>query len=305
MSINISGFEMSIDEDARKKQVVFNQRMVEQSNGLLAPINSQERYLSVSSGHVSQFVKAILAECVTNQSNLADAGGRLNRQFLSRDPELKKALEAGWAWTVISSAAEAVWPSLPSLAEKALNSANSVFEGHGEVELLLQLLQASAGGLELQAAASSLAATGPLSSYSHFLAKWLELYSSRGEFLKFLHPFSKEFGHGCNCGEEFWSLCSSSSFSMQHPMLRLAMLAANFTAPTAKVSSGIARLIVPADFIKLKAKKQQALMDEVEQALYLGWVKVSSEMPKLTAVKAFGVLAIRCILHLLGKESFS
>ena len=290
MSINISGFEMSIDEDARKKQVVFNQRMVEQSNGLLAPINSQERYLSVSSGHVSQFVKAILAECVTNQSNLADAGIRLNRQFLSRDPELKKALEAGWAWTVISSAAEAVWPSLPSLAEKALNSANSVFEGHGEVELLLQLLQASAGGLELQAAASSLAATGPLSSYSHFLAKWLELYSSRGEFLKFLGPFSKEFGHGCNCGEEFWSLCSSGSFSMQRPMLRLAMLAANFTA---------------ADLNKLKAKKQQALMDEVEQALYLGWVKVSSEMPKLTAVKAFGVLAIRCILHLLGKESFS
>ena len=167
MSIYISGFEMSIDEDARKKQVLFNQRMVEQSNGLLAPLNSQERYLTVSSGHVSQFVKAILAECSTNQANLADAAGRLNRQSLSRDPELKKALEAGWAWTVIRSAAETVWPSLPALAEKALNSANSVFEGHGEVELLLQLLQASAGGLELQAAASSLAATGPLSSYSH------------------------------------------------------------------------------------------------------------------------------------------
>ena len=57
MSIYISGFEMSIDEDARKKQVLFNQRMVEQSNGLLAPLNSQERYLTVSSGDVSQFVK--------------------------------------------------------------------------------------------------------------------------------------------------------------------------------------------------------------------------------------------------------
>ena len=97
MSIYISGFEMSIDEDARKKQVLFNQRMVEQFNGLLAPLNSQERYLTVSSGHVSQFVKAILAECSTNQANLADAAGRLNRQSLSRDPELKKALEAGWS----------------------------------------------------------------------------------------------------------------------------------------------------------------------------------------------------------------
>ena len=109
----------------------------------------------------------------------------------------------------------------------------------------------------------------------------------QGEFLKFLGPFSKEFGHGSNCGDEFWSLCSSSSFSMQHPMLRLAMLAANFTAPTAKVSNGIARLIVPADFNKLKAKKQQVLMDEVEQALYLGWVKVGSEMPQLKSCEGF------------------
>ena len=46
-------------------------------------------------------------------------------------------------------------------------------------------------------------------------------------------------------------------------------------------------------------------MDEVEQALYLGWVKVGSEMPQLRAVKAFGILAIRCILHLLGKETLN
>ena len=90
MSLNISGFEMSIDEDARKKQVVFNQRMVEQSNGLLAPINSQERYLSVSSGHVSQFVKPFWLSASRTSPTWQMQGVDLTGSFCRETPSSKR-----------------------------------------------------------------------------------------------------------------------------------------------------------------------------------------------------------------------
>ena len=277
--------------------------LVQQSNGLLAPINSKERYLSVSSGHLSQFVKAALAECSTNQKGLQDSGGRLNKQTLSRDPELKKLLESGWEWTVVSWKAESTWPLLPSLAEKALNASNSAFTAQNEVEFLLQLFQLAQQqkGANLQELARQLGQESPLSSYSSDMGKWVEMFSGQGDFLKFLGPFSQEFGDGVNLGQEFWAAVAGP-LQAQLPMIRLAMLASNYTAPQSKIANGLARLIVRADFDKLKNSKVKTAADKAENGLFQAWSKVATLLPDLGAARAFGMLCIRCILHLLGKE---
>ena len=44
------GFELAVDSSIREKQLLFNKSMVNQSSGLLAPVGTQERYMSVSSG---------------------------------------------------------------------------------------------------------------------------------------------------------------------------------------------------------------------------------------------------------------
>ena len=114
------GFELAVDSSIREKQLLFNKSMVNQSSGLLAPVGTQERYMSVSSGHTCQFVKACLHGCPTPEATLADNSGKLNKETLGRDPEFKKLLEAGWQWTVVSSRVEQQWPSLPRLAERAM-----------------------------------------------------------------------------------------------------------------------------------------------------------------------------------------
>ena len=54
---------MSAIEATREQQLAFNEAMVQQAGGLLAPLNGAEWYVTVSSGHVSQFCKAALSGC--------------------------------------------------------------------------------------------------------------------------------------------------------------------------------------------------------------------------------------------------
>ena len=52
-------FELSLDPEKKKAQVAFNKAMSDISQGMMAEPSGQERYLSVSKGHTSQFCKAI------------------------------------------------------------------------------------------------------------------------------------------------------------------------------------------------------------------------------------------------------
>ena len=298
------GFELAVDSSIREKQLLFNKSMVNQSSGLLAPVGTQERYMSVSSGHTCQFVKACLHGCPTPEATLADNSGKLNKETLGRDPEFKKLLEAGWQWTVVSSRVEQQWPSLPRLAERALNSSNEAFLKASELELLLYLgehASSNSTALQCHEVAAELTKTGPISSYSKLVAMWFEQFSHQGLFLKFLGPFSKEFGQNANCGAEFWA-GASMALSSQMPMIRLAFLACNLAAPATKISNGYARLILRSDFEKLKSIKMKNFVTEAEDVLFRAWKQIEHQLDNFDALKSFGILCIRMSLHLLGKE---
>ena len=182
--------------------------MVEQSAGMLAPLGSlaQEKYLTVSCGHTTQFMKALLAGCPSKEPGLADlcCDGKLQASLSSKDPELQSLL-AGWSWTIVSNRVEAQWPNLPKLAEQALNSSNKVFSGFSEIELLLQILDlASAaakpnlGELSKQAAPAE-----HLQPLALQLAKWLESFSNEGHFLQFLSHSASSMAKTATVGRTF------------------------------------------------------------------------------------------------------
>ena len=281
--------------------------MVEQSAGMLAPVGSlaQEKYLTVSCGHTTQFMKALLAGCPSKEPGLADlcCDGKLQASLSSKDPELQSLL-AGWFWTIVSNRVETQWPNLPKLAEQALNSSNKVFSGFSEIELLLQILDLASAAAKpnLGELAKQAAPAEHLQPLALQLAKWLESFSNEGHFLQFLKPFSKQYGENCNCGEDFWNGAVQTLPAGQLPMFRLAMVATQLTAPQSKVSNGVSRLLVRGDWEKLKSSKLKPVLVEAEKHLFDAWNSLHPAWDVVENVKHFGILAIRTCLFTLGKE---
>ena len=289
---------MSANDFSRQQQLAFNEAMVQQAGGLLAPLNGAERYVTVSSGHVSQFCKAALSGC-----------NNLNRENLSKDVQLKQMLEEGWPWLVVSWAVEEEWPDLPRLAEKALNASNQAFQSQMELEIALHIHELCKGMQQpdlhkvAMEACSAGGGDGGISKYAGSIAKWLGEFSGKGSLLQFLALFSREFGAQCNVGEEFWVCCSSSQFlPVDMPMIRLAMLATNFTSPSHKIQDNYAKLLVRSDWDKLKKLCQKPILADMEAMLFKAWNLIENQLPDLQAARSFGILCIRTTLHVLNKQ---
>lgn len=298
-------FELAAEEATRQQQLDFNKAMVGQADGLLAAVSGSERFLSVSSGHVSQFTKAALLGCRSGQVALQDNSGCLNKESLSKDPEFKHMLIDGWNWLVISSSVEKQWPDMPRLAEKALNASNTAFQSLLELEIALHMEELSKGMKDptvekLVKEACPPSASG-IGRYASAIAQWLAEYFDKGKFLVFLSLFSREFGEQCNVGEDFWGYVASTQFlPADKPLVRLAFLTTQFTSPAHKIQDGFARLLVKGDFDKLKKLKSDVA--KMESLLFKAWQATASHLPDLQAARSFGVACIRMTLHILGKQ---
>ncbi|CAE6969732.1 unnamed protein product [Symbiodinium sp. CCMP2592] len=301
--LHSSCFQLSENPDLRARQVAFNQKQVEQAGGLLAPVNGTERYLSVSSGHTTQFLKALWAGCRTSEGSLATNGFLSKEVLCGKDPVLREVMLHGWSWVIVSWAVEECYPDLPKLAERALNSSNSAFQAQSERELALHILDLASGMQQpdFKALAAEACHAGPVKNYSSSIAKWLGSYSNKGDFAKFLGIFTKEFGDNYNVGEEFWVMAAGNMFA-EVPLLRLAMLATNFTAPKNKIQDGYARLLTRSDWDKLKGNKLQKQILDMDQKLFQAYQKVEASFSDLAAIRAFGMRLIRCCMHVLQKE---
>ena len=101
--------------------------------------------------------------------------------------------------------------------------------------------------------------------------------------------FSREFGAQCNVGEEFWVCCSSSQFlPVDMPMIRLAMLATNFTSPSHKIQDNYAKLLVRSDWDKLKKLCQKPILADMEAMLFKAWNLIENQLPTCKQLEASG-----------------
>lgn len=311
-----TAFELSALEPLRSQQVAFNKRLVERSSGMLAPVSGGERYLSVGCGHTAQFAKAVLAQCRTPQASLQDATGRLNLQHIAQgDPALLSMCSKGWTWVILPWQVEATWPSLPDLAQRALNASNAVASQASELETacaiaeFAQMHRAAGAEADWQSCVAAAAASmPPCVDYIGVLGKYVRLYGG-GEgapLVRYLDDFAKQFGENRRLGQEFMTAVTETTFAATrlHPFLRVALVAANLVSP--KVVDGIAKLLVKTDVERLRSKDLASSIDEVEGAMAAAWAALQTAImdkyiERESAYQLFGRLQTRFVLKMVGK----
>ena len=82
-------FEISTVPDQKENQLKLNKALVKQSNGMLAPVQGKERYLSVGTSHSVAFFKALQAGCLPPNKPQVDLA-------IKAGEPLAEVLETGW-----------------------------------------------------------------------------------------------------------------------------------------------------------------------------------------------------------------
>lgn len=206
-------FEMSPNANVRDEQVAFNRALVESSQGLLAPLTNQERYVSVSCSHTTQFCRAVNAGCKTPHQHLADSEGKLMKQLFLNDRCFASMLTSGWTWQVVAWQVAEVLPFIPDLAEKALNASNNINAGASELEVAARIANEvkynKSIGLPVNwtGAIQRAGQDNPAClSYIDTICSFVKLYGGGDDsaMLSFLENFSKKYGERVTIGKEFW-----------------------------------------------------------------------------------------------------
>ena len=86
---------------SRQEQLDANAKLIAMSNGKLAAINQQERYLSLGCGHTMAFCKTAQAGGKTPETDLADADGNIDTGKIFKNHQFKEMIEEGWVWQVV------------------------------------------------------------------------------------------------------------------------------------------------------------------------------------------------------------
>ena len=230
-------FELPPSGQARIDQIEANVRLVARSNNYLAPVNGSERYLTVGTGHVTAACKASNHGCATPEKFLQDANGKISKDFLETDSEIKEML-TGIDFNVLPFQVELAWPKLPHLAQRALNASNTVPDQSSELEVAASIAefteqqradnQKGDYGLATQAA---IATRPPCSGYADKLSD-LARYFGGGvgaPLIKYLDSVSKQFGPNLALGCQLTTIlvdCKFYSKVKKYPLLRIALIAA-------------------------------------------------------------------------------
>ena len=293
--------ELSPKVSQRDAQVTFNKNLVTASEGLLA-WTSKERFATVAKSHTSQFMKAIMAGCKTTSS--CGVNGILNQQSLTqRDEQLKRMIETGWDWLVISWSVEEELPQLPSFAALALNSTNSSVS---ELELASHLTVEATRETEVNwdQISTTICNSGTVAHYAKTIGQYVKLYSGGSGFplVHFLVSFAKTHAASVALGKEYWQAVTHTQLHQNFlmPFARLSLLCANLAAPEEKVVDGYARLLFKGDVERMKSKKFAGHLMELEELLEKCW-KDCMDLEEYVKARIFGKLCVRACLASLGK----
>jgi len=217
-----------------------------------------------------------------------------------------------WASDVVLQVAmlQEEWPSLPHLAQKALNSTNQAYEAVSEQELLATIASRAASLTKLGkepdfGSIAKEAAAGPIAAYAETLGKFVRLYGGGGAdfpLMAFLVSFVPSQGKSISLGKDFWSAITDVELSKTNlfSLTRLAMAVTNFLSPRSKVSDGFGRLLSKSDIQQLKNKKFNVILGDMEKMFHAAWTTVEKE--SIIKQQAFGRLLIRSLLHILKKS---
>ena len=314
--------EMSRNSSQKAKQIEANQKLVASSSGMLGQVTNNERFLTVGNSHFIGYLRALQAgakspegeECVVPQC-------------------LAEIVQQGWKWLIVKSEVEESCPGFPSWVASTLNSTNAVAKSTNEVEAMMEIANHIQQGRALEMAVKLVkegqpAVAGYLTDVAYFvkvfcggssfpLLMQMKDYCTLALFCSFvisvfflklsLQAICSGSNHGpsLRIGEEMMNHLAHYDFRMGNeklPMCRFALMVAMLTSK--RHADGLARLIVKADLDKMKGQLKDKCTN-VEKLLLAGWEQCQrSSSPESVKTTAFGHLAVRLVLHLLGKEKW-
>ncbi len=303
--------ELAPDGPSRIANIEANKSLVSKSQGLLAPVNGEELFLTLGCGHTVAFCKAAACECLTTSSTIADSLGRVDYAKLAKQPHFKTMMDEGWDWVVIPFQVDGLFPRFAQVVQRALNGGNSASTEIGELETAMTLsdLQAQLDGKEGWEEIAVASVKGGSMSCANYVETLMEFVKSFGggpgaPHITFMDNIGKSYNSKMTLGEEFWHAITFTIFSHDklcfYPLTRVALALANLT--TDKQTDGIARCIVKSDVVKLASKGCSDKAKRVELTLQQGFHLVESLGLSQEAVKKqLGVFFVRVGLCAVDK----
>ena len=175
-----TAFEVSALSQIRESQLGFNVALIKQADGLLAPATGAEKFLTVACSHTAASFKAIKAGCRTSEVSLKDPNGNLNLMQLSEtDKALEEVVTKGMRFTIIPWQAEQIWPTMPDLAQSALNAEHAAFSMATELQAMAMIgINAKDGDQQSwnEAVSMTKASMPPCHEYLDTLAEFVKLF---------------------------------------------------------------------------------------------------------------------------------
>ncbi len=306
------GWEMP-SEPAKAITLKKIENLVQNSDGLLAPINGKERVLSTDASHTVAFIKASKHGCRTHIKELQDQSGNL-RAPASFKGDFQAMAYDGWEWCVISRDVQAAFPQLPELFQRGLNAKHAAVSRASEIEVAKSLHDLSKT-MSLSEATHEVHMSQPLcASYISKVALYVENFSGAGELIDYLDEFTKAMGcSSLSLGKDFMTALADlqiKSTQTTIPFCRLAIWLAQVT--NTKVVDGIAKHLQPSHIQQLRKDASLADVEALELLLKQGWEMGPASSKDVATgsftgapILAFGKFAVRCILHHFRAEKDS
>ena len=256
----------SRDPTKSAEQTAANEKLVQASDGCLAPVRGEETHMSLGCGHAAAFTRAANATCRTPLPELGGATGYLSLDGIlagkaNKDQHPFRVMcEEGWEWFCIDPEVEVVFPELPGMWQSALNASHAVQGQPLEMETASFIAQRLEQKQSLQDAQEAAAAGSP--NCLKYLDAIVQLVAVHGggspnfSIIRYLDAFAKSYGKSIVLGEEFVRAVAYTSFSDDlktlNSLLRAALLVSQLTSP--KVQDGFGKMLTRSDVDKLKHK---------------------------------------------------
>lgn len=170
-------FEIQTVGKLREAQLAFNRKLIDESDGLMAPMNGKERFLTVSCSHFTQGCRSVDAGCRTPFNEIADDNGRINKlQYCGKDTEMRSLIDDGWEWLIFPASTELVFPGMAQLAQSALNADHKTYSLATELETMMALASLADGSDFKTAIEKVLTSEPPCAAYIESVAAYAKLY---------------------------------------------------------------------------------------------------------------------------------
>ena len=195
----------------RDEHLAQNQLLIERAGGLLAPINGEERYVTLGCGHTAAFCKQAGVGGRTSEKVLQILDSdKIDVQSICLNKNFKVMLNDGWYWDIVPAAIDELFPAFAVIAQKALNTQNHIATEVGELEtcMILAATVDDPGMMDLpewkaMAVENVHSLCVPCAKYSNALLDFVVTYGGGkgAPIVSFMDSVTKQFGCNVSLGQ--------------------------------------------------------------------------------------------------------